>query len=293
MRNRNPRVGQSAPRQRRARHLGATRLTASAIAALLALTALAGCGDDDQAASGHDHQLTRSEMMASESPRATLDAEAGVPSAEATPSRPRSATSAEEPSSTRVRELLGIDASHHQGPIDWKKVAGDDIEFAYLKASEGSSFTDPRFADNRRQAQAAGLRVGGYHYFSICSPGAPQAAHFITVLGEQGDRRTTLPPAVDLELGGNCAQPPARADLLREVKVFIDDVERATERDVVVYAYPDFEERYHLTAALDRRLWVRLLGEQEPGTDWWLWQKSDSARVDGVSGNVDLNLLRE
>lgn len=252
---------------------------------------LTGCGDDG-AEPGRDDALTRSEMLASESPRATWEAEAGAPSAAPTPSEQPNADEA-SPSSTRVRELRGIDASHHQGPIDWTKVAADDIEFAYLKASEGSTFTDPRFADNRRQALAAGLRVGGYHYFSICSPGAPQARHFISVLGSQGDRRTTLPPAVDLELGGNCATPPGRADLLHEVKVFIDAVEKATGRDLVVYAYPDFEERYHLTAALDRRLWVRLLGAKEPGSDWWMWQKSDDATVDGLSGGVDLNLLRE
>ncbi|MFS3127614.1 GH25 family lysozyme [Nocardioides sp. Bht2] len=262
--------------------------TLAFLCALLTASTLAACSDEPEAKPDHEHDVTRSELLSSEIPQATLDAEAGLPRAKATEEN-----EATTPSSSRVRDHLGIDASHHQGVIDWKRVAADEIEFAYLKASEGSTFTDPRFADNRRQALAAGLRVGGYHYFSICSPGAPQAKHFVQVLGEQGDRRTTLPPAVDLELGGNCAQPPARAELLREVQGFIDDVEAATGRNVVVYAYPDFEERFHLTAALDRRLWVRLLGKEEPGSDWWMWQKSDSARVDGVPGNVDLNLLRE
>jgi lysozyme len=185
--------------------------------------------------------------------------------------------------------VRGVDVSHHQGAIDWTRVRRDRIDFAYLKATEGSGFTDPRFVSNAREARRAGLRVGGYHYFTLCSPGAPQADHFAAVLLSAPAR--TLPPAVDLELLGNCEDPPPRADLLREVQAFIAAVERRTGQRMVVYAYPDFEDRFALTRNLGRRLWVRRIGDAPPRGDWWMWQRDDQARVAGIDGPADLNQL--
>ncbi|WP_170981530.1 GH25 family lysozyme [Nocardioides dongxiaopingii] len=207
-----------------------------------------------------------------------------------TPGTDEPGTAPAEPRPGRERWVRGIDASHHQGAIDWERVAGDDVGFAYLKASEGSTFTDPRFVDNVAGASRAGLRVGGYHYFSLCSPGAPQGEHLVETLGAAG--RTTLPPAVDLELQGQCATPPARADLLAEVRAFLDVVEAATGRRVVVYAFPDLEEEYRLADELGRRQWVRRLGDLPPARDWWIWQRADDATVAGVDGPTDLNLMR-
>lgn len=102
----------------------------------------------------------------------------------------------------------------------------------------------------------------------------------------------SLPPVVDLELIGNCDPPPARADLQPAVTTFIDRVEQATGRRVVVYVHPDFERTYDLVAELDRRLWVRRTGTRPPPGDWWLWQRSDTARVEGISTPVDLDVMR-
>jgi len=209
------------------------------------------------------------------------------------PDRPPSPSTTATPSPTpdrpRPRPHRGVDASHHQGRIDWQRVAGDRIGFAYLKATEGSTYTDPTFVDHARAARRAGLRVGGYHYFSTCSPGAPQATHFAEVLAAAPAR--TMPPAIDLELLGNCADPPPRTDLLRELRVFLDEVEHRTRQRVVVYAYPDFEDRYRVRAALDRRLWVRRIGDTPPAGEWWLWQRDDQATIDGIDGPADLNVL--
>ena len=182
-----------------------------------------------------------------------------------------------------------MDVSHHQGEIDWERVRRDRIRFAYLKASEGSGFTDPRFLTNARAARAAGLRVGGYHYFSLCSPGAAQAEHFAQVLRSAPPR--SMPPAIDLELLGNCADPPRRPELLAEVRAFIDVVERRTGREVVVYAYPEFEARYRFAPELQRRQWVRRIGSTPPARDWFIWQKDDQAFIDGIDGTTDLNVM--
>ena len=186
--------------------------------------------------------------------------------------------------------LRGIDASHHQGAIDWEAVARDGISFAYLKASEGTSYTDPTFAQHRREALDVGLRVGGYHYFQLCSSGAEQAAHFASVLGDLGGSNQ-LPPAVDLELAGSCPTPPARAALLTEVRTFLERVEAATGREPVVYLYPELEARYGFAAELgDHRQWVRSL-EGRPTREWWIWQQTDSGSVSGIAGPVDVNVM--
>ena len=216
------------------------------------------------------------------------------PSASATSAAPTTTpTGAPAPTPTRSprpRLVRGVDASHHQGEIDWQRVRRDRIGFAYLKASEGSGFVDPRFVANARAARAAGLRVGGYHYFSTCSPGAPQAEHFVRVLGSAP--AGSMPPAIDLELLGNCADPPPRLRLLDEVRAFLRIVERATDERVVVYAYPDFEDRYNFAPELDRRQWVRRIGNVAPDREWFIWQRDDRARIAGFSSPADLNVMR-
>ncbi|MCX5789579.1 MAG: GH25 family lysozyme [Elusimicrobia bacterium] len=62
--------------------------------------------------------------------------------------------------------VRGIDVSHHQGAIDWSAVGREGMVFAYMKASEGADMKDPRFEENWRGAQQAGLAPGAYHYFS-------------------------------------------------------------------------------------------------------------------------------
>ncbi|GAA5156169.1 hypothetical protein GCM10023340_43290 [Nocardioides marinquilinus] len=174
-------------------------------------------------------------------------------------------------------------------------MAGDGIAFAYLKATEGSSFTDPRFATNHAAADAAGLRVGGYHYYTLCSPPEGQADHFTATLDAVPPARRPLPPVVDLELIGNCDPPPDLDTLLADVRVFVDRVESATGRRVVVYTHPDLDERYGPTPfadRLERRRWVRRPGERPPSGSWWVWQRADDARVAGVAGPVDLDVMR-
>ncbi|AJR18845.1 Lyzozyme M1 (1,4-beta-N-acetylmuramidase) [Pimelobacter simplex] len=181
----------------------------------------------------------------------------------------------------------GIDASHHQGPIDWRRVARAGITFAYLKATEGTGFTDPRFVAHRAAATRAGIDVAGYHYFQLCSDGAAQAAHFLDVVGR---RPGPLAPALDLELVGSCTTPPPRAALLAEVRAFLRTVDAALRTRTVVYLYPDFEERYGLAADLaDHPQWVRRLGERPPARPWHVWQYDDRGTVPGIRGGVDRN----
>jgi lysozyme len=167
-------------------------------------------------------------------------------------------------------------------------VAGAGIRFAYLKATEGTGFTDPRFAAHRTAAERAGVAVAGYHYFQLCSDGAAQAEHFLSVLGDRQD--PDLPPAVDLELAGSCATPPPATELLAEIREFLAAVDERLGTTSLVYLYPEFEERFGFADDLaDHPQWVRRLGDRPPGRDWAVWQYDDRGSVPGVAGGVDRN----
>lgn len=81
-----------------------------------------------------------------------------------------------------MTELLGVDVSHFQGAIDWPAVARSGVQFAMIKATEGTGFTDPRYVINREGARGSGLIVGAYHFLTRGSP-LSQCDHFLATVG--------------------------------------------------------------------------------------------------------------
>ena len=170
----------------------------------------------------------------------------------------------------RTGESLGIDVSHHQGRIDWARVAADGVAFAYVKASEGGTVVDDRFRENWAGSRAAGVRRGAYHFFTLCRSGTEQARLFLRTVPRDP---AALPPAVDLELAGNCASRPSRASVRRELDAFLTAVERSSGRDTVLYVGEDWQDRYPVLGRSARPAWlVSFLGR--PDTSWSVWQVS-------------------
>jgi GH25 family lysozyme M1 (1,4-beta-N-acetylmuramidase) len=62
------------------------------------------------------------------------------------------------------RRVTLIDVSNVNGSVDFREVRHAGIAGAFLKVSEGLDFNDSRFAEFRREARRAGVRVGGYHF---------------------------------------------------------------------------------------------------------------------------------
>ena len=183
--------------------------------------------------------------------------------------------------------VRGIDVSRHQGTIDWARVAADDVTFAIIKASEGGDFVDTEYAKNVAGARAAGVTVGAYHFFTLCRPGAEQAANF---LAQIDDPASMLPPVVDLEYTGNCDARPNSATLRAELEAFLAPVEAAFGRQAILYMIYDFYDDH--SAGLPKRpLWTRWIAWEPRTSDWLLWQYHNAGRVDGIVGDVDLNVL--
>jgi GH25 family lysozyme M1 (1,4-beta-N-acetylmuramidase) len=98
-------------------------------------------------------------------------------------------------------EITGIDVSHWQNTIDWRKVADSEkADFVIVKATEGKRYVDPKFATNVAGAAAEGLTVGAYR---VATPKAEtadaraEADHFLAVAAPQ---RGHVISALDIEL---------------------------------------------------------------------------------------------
>jgi lysozyme len=186
-------------------------------------------------------------------------------------------------------ETYGVDVSAHQGNIDWEAVAHDDIEFAYIKATEGGDFVDERFEENWGEADRVDVERGAYHFFTLCTPGEVQARNFLTIAPPDEE---AMAPAIDLELAGNCSARPPRDEMVRELRTFVDAVEREWEREVVLYLGDDFEGHYGVIDELDRPLWLRRFLLEPSVDDWYIWQLHGYAHIDGIEGGADLDVMR-
>ena len=185
-------------------------------------------------------------------------------------------------------ERYGIDVSHHQGTIDWHRVAADGISFAYIKASEGTDFRDSQFNKNWNGAATARIQRGAYHFFTLCSPGEAQARNFLDAVSPIPD---ALPPAVDLEIAGNCASAPGPTVVRSELNRFLEIVESEWRRPAVLYIGDDFRDRYPFIRDFERPLWHRRILLRPNIDDWFVWQVTGWAHIDGIEGDVDLNVM--
>ena len=186
---------------------------------------------------------------------------------------------------------LGIDVSHHQGPIDWSAVETAGVRFAWMKATEGGDWQDPRFAANWAAAGGTGVLRGAYHFFTFCTPGLEQARNFIAHVPREAG---TLPPAIDLEFAGNCSQTPGRGELREELDAFIEAVALHYGRDPVLYVTPTSYWTYVAGAGLGLDLWRRSIAEPPRWPVWQpytVWQYADDGTVAGITGDVDLNVF--
>lgn len=182
--------------------------------------------------------------------------------------------------------VQGIDVSHHQGAIDWPVVRRQGMAFAYVKATEGRDWADRRHAENMRQARAAGLVTGAYHFFSFCRDGVEQARNFL----DHADIRSgDLVPVLDVETAGNCSGGPDSRRLHGEVKAFLDSVEQAVGQRPLIYTTYWFHLRHMGREFEGERFWIRnLYWKPGRGMNWVFWQHSVED-LPGVRGAVDKN----
>jgi lysozyme len=180
----------------------------------------------------------------------------------------------------------GVDVSAHQGRIDWDALARADVRFAYIKATEGATFVDPRFGANWRDAGRAGVRRGAYHRFTLCRSAAAQAANFLRTVPRAGD---ALPPAVDVENFEDCASPNAAA----EIEQFLNTIEARYGARPILYVTRQFHDAHERDFPRER-FWIRSLYAPPAFRrgDWVIWQHHNHAQRPGIEAPVDLDAFR-
>ncbi|MBQ1414132.1 MAG: glycoside hydrolase family 25, partial [Clostridia bacterium] len=92
--------------------------------------------------------------------------------------------------------VTGVSLSNYQGKVDMEQLKAQNIQFALIKATEGTTIQDKRFEANWENAAAAELPASAYHFFSFSSEGATQAQNFIDTVGSLDGR---MIPAVDIQ----------------------------------------------------------------------------------------------
>ncbi|WP_188431849.1 glycoside hydrolase family 25 protein [Kroppenstedtia guangzhouensis] len=185
-------------------------------------------------------------------------------------------------------EVKGLDVSHHQGRIDWKKVTDrKDLKFVFMKATEGHDFVDHRFQTNWKEARENGIRTGAYHFFSMRSSGEKQAQNFIRTVPKQTD---SLPPVIDLEIHLNHDRDQVRRELHR----LATEMEKHYGKKPILYVTYDTYNTYVKGDFKEFDLWIRDIlrpPSLEDDRDGSFWQYSNRGRVRGVDTHVDLNVF--
>lgn len=192
-------------------------------------------------------------------------------------------------------DVRGVDVAHYQGEIDWDVLAAQDLDFAWIKATEGASHTDPRFAENWAAATRTDLLVGAYHFMSFESSGADQAAQ---IAAEVPATPGTLPPVIDLEFYGSYFENHPTPD---EVHAILDPLVAGIKEHYgtapIVYATEEAYDLYLASRYPDLPVWIRSVAWApglSDGREWTVWQYSNRDRLpgyDGVEPYIDMNVF--
>lgn len=185
--------------------------------------------------------------------------------------------------------VQGIDISRYQGDINWEVLSKEDhVQFAFIKATEGSTYQDDLFTQNWEEAEKAGVFVGAYHFFRFESDGKEQAENFIATVPKL---ENTLPPVVDVEIYDTETVPDPDGARL-EIKEMLTRLEEYYGVKPILYTNPSTYIDYLMGHRWGYKIWMSN-PYCEPIVDWTFWQYSFEGELQGFAQDnipVDLNV---
>ncbi len=220
------------------------------------------------------------------------------------------------PEKNGMKAVYGIDVSKWQGTVNWTKVKNAGVEFAiirlgYSSLADGTPTLDPTYEYNIQAAKAAGVKVGVYYYSQATNAEeAQQEVNFI--MSNLKGVSLDLPVVYDAECGTVNGEPGklGAANLSKsewtQVAIAFCDAVAAKGYTPMVYGsiskimsgldYKTIDARYQIWLARYKKK-----GDTSPhqlvtvnypySGNYEMWQYSDHGHVDGINGEVDLNIM--
>lgn len=201
-------------------------------------------------------------------------------------------------SDTINKPLVGIDVSKFQGKIDWEAVSRAGVQFAMLRVGlrgygSGELVTDERFFENQQGAYENGIRTGVYFFSqAINEEEAVEEAKYVLDLlqGVSID----MPIVFDTE---PIYYDDARTDhltpaqLTNITKAFCDTIAGAGYQPMIYANAKRFTTVLFLEKLTDYPFWLADYRETpDYPYDFLMWQFTEKGQVEGIEGNVDMDL---
>lgn len=194
--------------------------------------------------------------------------------------------------------LEGVDVSRYQLNVNWEQVRDSGLSFAFAKATEGRTYTDPTFRTTWQRLQDVGLVRGAYHFMRPDNNAAlDEAKHAVEVVGELGSG--DLPIVGDLEVPRPNLAPRQLVDW---VNTWCTTVEELTGRTPILYTYTSYwiDQLAGTKELAQWPLWLADYRQPAPdrpaeslgGWRWLFWQWTGKGRVFGYDGDIDRNVFR-
>ncbi|MHA3703879.1 lysozyme [Jatrophihabitans sp. YIM 134969] len=197
------------------------------------------------------------------------------------------------PPAAAAETVVGMDVSGYQPGVDWNAAYADGARFAYVKATEGTSYRNPEFSAQYTGSLGAGLICGAYHFaHPDSSSGAAQADFFVAHGGGWSADGKTLPPALDIEYnpsGATCYGLSA-SSMVAWIRAFSDEVHAQTSKYPMIYTTFDWWSTCTGNSsafAATNPFWIAKYSATAPtslpaGKSYWtMWQNADSGVFPG------------
>lgn len=189
-------------------------------------------------------------------------------------------------------QTLGMDVSGYQGNVDWASAWGNGARFAFVKATEGTSYVNPYFAQQYNGSRSVGMIRGAYHFaLPDRASGAAQADYLVNHGGGWSADGTTLPPVLDIEYNpyGPTCYGLSQSGMVAWISSFGEEVRGRTGRYPVIYSTTDWWSYCtgnSASLAGKNPLWLARYSSS-PGqlpagySSWSFWQYSSAGRFPG------------
>lgn len=142
------------------------------------------------------------------------------------------------PPDTRAVWTEGVDVSSHQRDVAWSTLWSSGTRWAYTKATEGTSYQNPYFAQQYGGAYGVGMVRGAYHFATPdSSGGTAQADYFVDHSGGWSGDGRTLPGVLDIEWNpyGAACYGKSTSAMVSWIADFLNTYKARTGRDAVIY----------------------------------------------------------